>query len=120
MARYVSPVLRVAFDGPDVPEESLYRLLRVMSLIRITKRVYLMISSAIWQNPRHNSSLSCSCRDFAVGPCQLPQPPRCHLCEEHYPRAQDPHVILRCHDITDILLATNRCSRRKGLHCQPP
>ncbi|RDX48409.1 exonuclease [Lentinus brumalis] len=28
MARYVSPVLRVAFDGPDVPEESLYRLLR--------------------------------------------------------------------------------------------
>ncbi|KAI0721515.1 exonuclease [Cerioporus squamosus] len=28
MARYVSPVVRVAFDGPDVPEESLYRLLR--------------------------------------------------------------------------------------------
>ena len=27
--RYASPVLRVAFDGPDLPEETLYRLLRV-------------------------------------------------------------------------------------------
>jgi hypothetical protein len=28
MARYSSPILRVAFDGPDVPEEELYALLR--------------------------------------------------------------------------------------------
>ena len=28
MRRFASPILRVAFDGPDVPEEVLYALLR--------------------------------------------------------------------------------------------
>lgn len=29
MNRYASPMLKVAFDGPDIREESLYDLLRV-------------------------------------------------------------------------------------------
>lgn len=29
MHRFVSPMIKIAFDGPDVPEQSLYDLLRV-------------------------------------------------------------------------------------------
>jgi hypothetical protein len=28
MNRYSSPILRISFDGPDIPEEALYDLLR--------------------------------------------------------------------------------------------
>ena len=32
MNRYASPILRIAFDGPDIQEQSLYELCRVCSL----------------------------------------------------------------------------------------
>ncbi|OBZ75791.1 Mitochondrial escape protein 2 [Grifola frondosa] len=34
LKRYASPTIKVAFDGPDVPEESLYALLRPYGLIQ--------------------------------------------------------------------------------------
>lgn len=78
MNRYASPILRVAFEGPDVPEESLYDLLRVCPTCYFITRIPTEVPLAVWSNTGSLPPNASSCsRRPALFDCHLPWSPLC-------------------------------------------
>ena len=122
MDRYATPILKVAFEGPDIPEESLYGLLRVRPFMTYTKSISSSSMTALWCNQQHNSAFAGSCRCTEGSDCELPSPTLRYHCAEYCTRRASPFVSQRTdnHNITHVLPEAHCSSRRPRLCDQPP
>ena len=85
MDRFASQILRITFDGPDVPEQLLYELCRVrfVFLSQLTKPY---IEKAIWAYHRYHYALNNYRRRTPIGHNNLSTHLFYNHCTECYPR----------------------------------
>lgn len=71
MHRFASPILKVAFEGPDIYEEDLYAMMRV-SVLDSPPYVLPNDSPAIRKNCGYKQSNASTRRDPALCHCHIP------------------------------------------------
>lgn len=54
LKRFPTPILKISFDGPDIPEEELWNIFRVRYVCHICTKFWGSMSNpALWQNSRN-------------------------------------------------------------------
>lgn len=91
MNRFASPILKVAFEGPDVQEQPLYELCRVCTLsVRELARSSNSTHLALWTHQRSDVALTCSGRYPSFKHYHFPTCPCGNYRKKCYPRTADP------------------------------
>ena len=97
--RFPTPILKISFDGPDIPEEELWNIFRVCHTCHICTKFWGSMSSpALWQNyggittpewtSRHPQVLECVIPEYAISDGRQ----KCHAQLYIHHQWEDDHV----------------------------
>lgn len=83
MSHYASPLLRVSFDGPDLRDETLYNLMRVINCPNLPPTIVNDAFPALWPNCHYHPTITSSCRYPSISRCRIQKRSVCCYCTQH-------------------------------------